>query len=114
MLYTRTLPDLSPVARPAVAERLLQEATRLDPDFGMAHVALARAIWLQRLQAPAPREFRSAEIDAHLTAARDAGQLLTAEERYRVAAEAASLEMLRAPDLPTDDLHRQAAAAPAR
>ncbi|HEX5213869.1 MAG TPA: hypothetical protein VFV98_00320, partial [Vicinamibacterales bacterium] len=89
--------------------RLLQETIRLDPDFGMAHVALARAIWEQRLHAPVPSEFRSAEIDAHLLAARDAAQLLTVEERYRVAAEAAAIEMARAPDLPTNDRHRQAA-----
>jgi hypothetical protein len=54
-LYAAALPDLYRDANPAVARQLLVDALKQDPDFTLAHIALARAIWEQRQAPPAPQ-----------------------------------------------------------
>jgi len=94
-LYQRALPHMAPGANPRVAEQLLAEAVREDPEFAVAHVALAKAIFVQRLTTADPPRFRAEEVDAHLAAASRASAHVTVEDRYRITAETAAIEMAR-------------------
>ena len=99
-LYQKALPELRLTANPRLAEELLSEAVREDPDFAVAHVMLARAIFEQRLYGEpgrgiAPSTHRAEEIDSHLEAAARAAQHVSPEDRYRITAESAWLQRIR-------------------
>jgi serine/threonine-protein kinase len=110
-LYQQALPDLFGEANPRVAEKLLGEAVREDPDFGVAHVARANAIWIQRFAVCGgrPRFFRAAEMDAHLEAAAIAASQVTVEDRYRIEAETAEIQRFRVPPGPEREAQAQGA-----
>jgi tetratricopeptide (TPR) repeat protein len=110
-LYQQALPDLFGEANPRVAEKLLGEAVREDPDFGVAHVARANAIWIQRFAVCGgrPRFFRAAEMDAHLEAAAIAASHVTVEDRYRIEAETAEIQRFRVPPGPEREAQAQGA-----
>ena len=88
--YAEALPDLYPDANPKLARQLLEDATGEDPEFVLAHLALARAIQQGR------DGDRSAAIDSAIRTSVDrASDLVRSTSGVDIHIVAAETELLR-------------------